>query len=359
MKILIICPYPINTAPSQRFKYEQYINYLKKKGYQINVSSFFSNSTYFILQKKGFYLIKIFSIIFGYFKRTLELFTLKQYNGVYIHLSVVPFTNVVFEKLFIKFSNKIIYDIDDLVFLLKTSQVNWIASYLKSSEKFFFLMKKANYVVTCTPHLHEIAKKHNSKTIDISSTINTEQYFIKNFNINKKIIIGWSGSFSTGPYLKLIENALKKVLSKNNAKLLVIGAKEKYIKDLDYELLPWTPDNEVKDLQKIDIGLYPLPNEEWVYGKSGLKALQFMALGIPVVASAIGTNFRVVDHEINGYLAKDENDWINYIEILCKNHEKRKEMGILAREKVVKEFSVNANKEKYLKVFDQTFKNIG
>ena len=270
----------------------------------------------------------------------------------------MPFSNIFFEKLFIKFSKKIIYDIDDLVFLLKTSKENWIASYLKSSEKYFYLMKKSNFVITCTPYLNQIASKYNTKTIDISSTINTEKYNFKNCKNSKQLVLGWSGSYSTGPYLKLIEEVIQYVVLKHNLKLLVIGAKKKYIKNVVHELIPWNAESEVEDLKKIDIGLYPLPDEEWVYGKSGLKAIQFMALGIPVVASAIGANYRVIDNGVNGFLAKNYNDWINSIDILCKNFSLREKMGKNARDKVVKNFSIESNKNIYLKVFDKIYKNI-
>jgi len=358
-KLLIICPYPINTAPGQRLKYEQYFNFLENNGYQIEVSPFFSLNTYFILQKDGFYFMKTVAVVIGYIKRIFLLFSLKKFDGVYIFLHVVPFTNIIIERLIVKFARKVIYDIDDLVFLLKTSEVNWIASYLKSSEKYFYLMKKANYVITCTPYLNQIAKKHNSRTIDISSTVNTEKYFLKSFkHANKQLVIGWSGSYSTGPYLQLIEDIIQYAVPKYNLKLLVIGAQKKFINGVEHELIPWNAETEVEDLKRIDIGLYPLPKEEWVYGKSGLKAIQFMALGIPIVASAIGANYRVIDHGVNGFLAKNKNEWKNFIKILCENHFKRIEMGKKAREKVIKHFSVNANKNKYLKVFDYTFRNI-
>ena len=83
-----------------------------------------------------------------------------------------------------------------------------------------------------------------------------------------------------------------------------------------------------------------------------------MALGIPVVASAIGANYRVIDHGVNGFLAKNNNEWKNFISILCNNHSKRKVMGKKAREKVIEKFSVKANRSIYLKIFDKTFKNI-
>ena len=291
-------------------------------------------------------------------KRIFQLFTLKKYDGIYVFLYVVPFTNIFFEKLYINISKKIIYDFEDLVFLLKTSKENWIASYLKSKEKYYYLMKNSNYVVTCTPYLNDIAKKYNSNTMDISSSVDTEKYVIKKFLNKKQIVLGWSGSYSTGPYLKILEEVLEYVVPKFNLKLLVIGAKKKYIEKINHDLIPWNDKTEIEDLQNIDIGLYPLPEEEWVYGKSGLKAIQFMALGIPVIASSIGTNFRVIDHGINGYLATNKQEWIDYIKLLSDNESKRKIMGEKAREKVLKNFSVDANKKNYLKVFNFAYKNI-
>ena len=176
------------------------------------------------------------------------------------------------EKFFVKLAKKTIYDIDDLVFLLKTSDVNWIASYFKSSQKYFYLMQNANYVITCTPYLHDIAKKYNTKTIDISSTVNTNIYYLKNYKQKKKeLVLGWSGSYSTGPYLKLIEEIIQYVIPKYNLKLLVIGAQKKYIKGVEYELIPWNPETETGDnnglVAQTSVGL----GFTWWTGGEGVK----------------------------------------------------------------------------------------
>ena len=151
------------------------------------------------------------------------------------------------------------------------------------------MMQRANHVITCTPHLDAFVRKFTSNTTDISSTINTETYVPMNKYTNEyTLTIGWSGSHSTSKYVYLLKEVLLELSKNHRFKLLVIGDSTFSIEGLDCEAIHWVEKTEVKDLQRIDIGIYPLPNEEWVLGKSGLKALQYMALGIPTVATNYG-----------------------------------------------------------------------
>ena len=122
---------------------------------------------------------------------------------------------------------------------------------------------------------------------------------------------------------------------------------------VDIEALPWKDAYEVEVIERFDIGLYPLPDEPWVYGKSGLKALQYMAIGIPTVAAAIGTNFRIIKNEVTGFLVKDENEWVDRILQLASSEELRRRIGIAAAKEVEEHYSINANKDVYLSIIDQ------
>ena len=106
----------------------------------------------------------------------------------------------------------------------------------------------------------------------------------------------------------------------------------------------------------MDIGIYPLPDNEWIKGKSGLKALQYMAMGLPVVASNIGCNDRVIENNISGLLVNNMEDWYNSISNLIEQNKLRKFLGKNARLRVEKYFSIEANKNTYLSIFDSTFK---
>jgi glycosyltransferase involved in cell wall biosynthesis len=355
-KILVLCPYPQNCAPSQRLKFEQYYPHFEKEGFNVTVSPFVSQQFWKILYKKGFWLKKIIYTIYGYLIRFKDLFRIRSFDIIYVHLWVTPFGPPIFELLLSKLAKKIIYDIDDMVFLGHASEANKKFKPLKGTQKMIYLMKIANHVITCTPTLDQFVKQHNKNTTDISSTINTDVYIPKtNYELFSPVIIGWSGSHSTSTYLKILEPVFEKLLDYGiNFKILIIGNKDFCFnnKTIPYEAIEWNLHTEVEDLKKIDIGVYPLPNESWVFGKSGLKALQYMALGIPTIATAIGANYRIIKHGENGFLIKDNNveEWVKTLLQLINDKSLREKIGKKGIETVEKNFSVKANAVKYISV---------
>jgi glycosyltransferase involved in cell wall biosynthesis len=322
------------------------------------VSPFFESIFYKIIYTEGNYIQKIFGTLFGYVKRIIQIFQIPFYDGIYIFLYVTPFGSSLFERIYCTLSKKIIYDIDDLTFMGKTSKNNSFISILRKPDKYFYLMKVADHVITCTPFLDSIVKKYNSKTTDISSTINTDKYLpIENYSNDHRLIIGWSGSHSTVPYLQLLVPVLQNLKDKQDFKLLVIGTSNFEIEGVDVEAIPWSEANEVRELSRIDVGIYPLPDEEWVLGKSGLKALQYMALGIPTVATAIGTNFRIIEDGVSGFLVNTEEEWIRRLSSLLNSGELRKKIGIKGKARVDKFYSIHANKKIYLQIFNEVYNN--
>lgn len=355
-RILIVCPQPEHTAPGQRLKYEQYFDYLRANGYDLTISPFQTMAMWNVVYKKGHIPEKVFWVLYGYAKRFGDLVTLPTYDGIYVFLRVTPFGPPLFERLFRAMSKKVVYDIDDLVFMNKTSDANKIIGWLKNSEKYHYMMKCADHVVTCTPYLDEYVRQHNTKTTDISSTINTDTYLPVNpYSNDRELVLGWSGSFSTSPYLKLLAEPLRELRKRVPFKLRVIGDPKFTMEGIDVDAMPWVEATEVEDLSRIDIGLYPLPNEQWVYGKSGLKALQYMALGIPTVATAIGANFRVIEDGVSGFLVKDHAEWLDRLEKLARDAELRRRVGTAARQRVEEKFSIKANRDTYLGIFRKVF----
>ncbi len=354
-KILIICPHPENVAPGQRLKYEQYFDNWRNEGYELKISSFMSLRFWNIVYQKGFFIEKVFWTIIGYFKRLGTLFLIPFYDVTYVFLWGTPFGTSFYEKLIRLLSKKMIYDIDDMIFLGHSSDANKFWQSLKGKSKMIYLMRKSNHVITCTPKLDEFVRQFNLNTTDISSTVDTAIRYqpINNYQNDHQIILGWSGSHSTSKYLYLLTDVFKNLAAKYDFKLMVMGDKNFDIKGVNIEALDWTEKIEISTLQKFDIGLYPLPDEEWVYGKSGLKAIQYMALGIPTVATALGANFRIIENEHNGYLVNPNNytEWEIKIETLIKNAELRKKLGENARKTTVDKYSIEANKSKYLAIF--------
>lgn len=355
-KILIICPYPEGVAPTQRLKYEQYFDHFRDQGYQLTVSPFMTHAFWEIVYRRGWLGKKVFWAFIGYLRRVYDLCRTPFFDGIYISLWVTPIGSSFFERLFRMAAKRLVYDVDDLVFLGRTSKANRFIAPLKGPSKYIYLMKCADHVITCTPYLDSYVRKFNSNTTDISSTINTDSYLPANDYSNKRpLVIGWSGSHTTAPYLHILDDVLRQLRREFVFKLLVIGDPTFTIPGLDLDAIAWNESTEVEDLRKIDIGLYPLPNEEWVYGKSGLKALQYMALGIPTVATAIGANFRVIQDSESGFLVKSDADWIDRIKRLLVDPDLRRRLGHNGLARVDQYYSVRANQPIYLDIFHQVY----
>ena len=216
------------------------------------------------------------------------------------------------------------------------------------------MMKHAGYVIVCTPKLEEIALQlnKNRRVVDISSTFDTQRFIPVDTYENREVTtIGWTGTHSTLPFLETLQPVLSEVSRQRKIKLLVIANKPYEMKDVPTEFIPWSAESEVKDLHKLDIGLYPIPANEWSLGKSSLKALTYMAIAIPFVATAYGTNYRVMQNGVQGFMASSDKEWIDALLKLIDDATLRKRMGLAGRRTVEELFSVNANFPKYLQVF--------
>ena len=140
-------------------------------------------------------------------------------------------------------------------------------------------------------------------------------------------------------------------LSKRVAfKLCVIGNFNYSLPGVDLEVISWSVENEVRDLQTFDIGVYPLPIDDWVLGKSGLKAIQYMAFGLPCVATNVGTTPLLLSDRVNGRLVRTDDEWVDALEELVRNPDLRHKLGQQARKDAVARYSLDAIGENYDKV---------
>ncbi len=357
-KVLVICPSPKGTAATQRFKYEQYLPLLAREGFSFTISSFQSNRLWKIIYQPGRIVEKIAWVIYGYLVRVFDLIRSPFFDIVFINLWVTPLGPPLFERLMVLFNNRIIYDLDDMIFLPDQKEFG-IIPFFKGKKKSLVLMRWASIVIVCTPKLEEKALSLNrfNKVIDISSTLDTQRFtVVKNYRKNAVTTIGWTGTHSTLPFLELIQPALVEISKQRPIKLLIIANNPFTMAGVPTEFLPWREETEVEDLQRIEIGVYPIPTNEWSLGKSSLKALTYMSVGIPVVATAYGTNFRVIDDSFSGFLVRDQNEWVTRIIALIDDLELRKKIGLAGRKKVEENFSIKANFPKYLQTFNDVLK---
>lgn len=351
--ILVLCPHPVDRAPGQRLKYEQYFDSWERAGYRVDVRPFWSERTWDVLYQPRHRARKVIGFLDGVRRRIVDTRDARRADLVYLFLGAAPVGPPLVERAVRRAGVPVVYDIDDLVYLPHGSSANRFMRWLRSREKVVELMTHAEQVVVCTTHLEQFARQHNEHVTDISSTIDTDAYRPRpHRDRTRGVVIGWSGSHSTAPYLHLLDDVLRELHRSEGTRVRVIGEPGFEIPGIDLEALPWRLETEVADLSEIDIGVYPLPDEEWVYGKSGLKALQYMALEIPPVAQRIGTNLEIIEHGVNGFLVSTQDEWLDAIRSLVHDPSRRKAMGQAARRAVLKRYSVEATAPVYLRVLE-------
>jgi glycosyltransferase involved in cell wall biosynthesis len=354
-KILIMSPYPESLAAGQRLKYEQYFKSWEAKGYELQKSSFFSISTWDVLWSKGHLLRKITGTIQGYFRRINDLYRLQGCDVVYIFMWATPLGLPFYEWLILKSGKKIIYDFDDAVF----SSSDYL-SLIKGGYKSRFLIKHSHQIILSSPFLldHCMESNKHSKVKYIPCSLDLNRFELKNSKWPKKIVLGWTGTFSSKHYLDSIRDVFYEVNKYLDIKIILITNFDYSLEGLDCEVIRWKESSEISDLHKIDIGLYPLIQTDWALGKGGLKALQYMAAGIPAIATNYGTVKDFIIHEKNGLLVDSKDQWVDAIKTVAENPKLRNNIIINARNTVKINYSVSSNEKKYLAIFEKLTKGL-
>ena len=251
-----------------------------------------------------------------------------------------------------------VLDFDDATFHNYDQNNNKILRYF-FHDRLDKLMAKASLVVCGNLYLQKRALTSGaSNTIILPTVVNLDRYPVKRYvdfalvnysNYQCKIV--WIGSPSTQHYLELVTAPLQILSKKYNFILRVIGPDKLNIPSVNMEIIPWSEEEESKLIRDCDIGIMPLLNTSWEKGKCGYKLIQYMASGLPVVASPIGVNKDIVCHGKNGFLATNETDWIMSLDSLLSNASLRSEMGLYGHKNVIEKYSLTTVAPKLIESF--------
>lgn len=299
--------------------------------------------------------MKLVGTLRGIIRRLWLLRNIRKYTWVFIHREAIPFGPPWYEWILVKiFKKKIVYDFDDSLWIKQVSNANLWACVIKPTTKISNICSISMKVCAGNPYLAAYAKQYNNRVCVIPTTIDTENThtLIKQHQADREVVVGWTGSHSTLPYLSLVAEAIGSLEKSYPIKFLVICNEIPKLNLNSLVYKQWNKETEIQDLLKIDIGIMPLTETEWAEGKCGLKALQYMALGIPALVSSVGVNKQIVEHEIDGYFCNSKEEWIMYIERLIKKPELRGCMGKKGREKVVNNYSVESNSQAFISLFE-------
>lgn len=354
MRILFLIPYPPGESPSQRFRFEQYLGLLEDHGYQLRIQSFLPSGKWRIFYQPGHTVNKAFMIANGLIKRASVLFTLNRFDRVFIHREAAPIGPPVIEWIIGRiFKKKIIYDFDDAIWLTDKKNETALVKTLRSRSKVSSICRWSHTISCGNEYLRQYALRFNSNAFLNPTTIDTEQVHNRALHSHagrpgERIMIAWTGSHSTRKYLYLLEAVLRGIQEKfSEVDLLVIADKPPEMNLPRIVFKPWSNQTEITDLAQADIGIMPLPDDEWSKGKCGFKALQYMALEIPAVVSNVGVNPEIIQDGKNGRLCDSTESWMWALEELITNPERRAQLGQAGRQTVSDYYSVSSNSENF------------
>ncbi len=352
MRVLAVVPSIYDTSPGQRFRIEQWEPILRESGVEITYAPFETEELRSILYRGGKIFAKIGGVISSMNRRSGELNSLNEFDLIYLFREAALLGPPWFERKIARTGQPIVFDFDDAVFFSYKSPSNGYLSYLKFPGKTAEICRLSAHVLAGNEFLAEYARANNKNVTIIPTTIDTEKYqFIERENDPNNLTIGWSGSFSTIQHLDTIRDVLQELAKTEKFRLRVIGTPQYKIPGIDVEALLWRSETEIYDLRHIDIGLMPLPDDNWSKGKCGLKALQYMALGVPSICSPVGVNSTIIKDGENGFLAGNKAEWIEKIKVLIHEPELRRKLGPAGRETVEREYSAKVVAPKVLEVF--------
>ncbi len=289
-----------------------------------------------------------------YKKRWNDARHANDYDIIFIFREALMTRSIFFEKQFAKSRAKMVFDFDDAIWKNDTSNANKLFAWMKNPEKIAKTIALCDLVFAGNNYLADYAKQYNQKVVIVPTTIDTDEYVRVSCPPKDYITIGWSGSITTIKHFELALPFLREIKKKygHKVRIKVIGDERYKNDELDIQGIAWTKESEVRELSDIDIGIMPLPNDEWARGKCGLKGLQYMALEIPTLMSPVGVNTEIIHHGENGYLPTTNEDWVLCISALIDQPELRHKLGSAARQTVVDKYSIQANKELYLRYFN-------
>lgn len=333
---------------SSRMRTYQFLPLWEKEGVEVEVSPFFNEdylNRFYQGERRHFW--NIFSC---YLKRIQILFSIHQYDLIWVEKELFPFVPAWAEWFLNHFGKGYVVDYDDAVFHnYDMSSSWWIRTFLK--HKIDRVMSNSHLVLAGNKYIQERAIRAGAKPVEVLPTvINPERYSILCDPRNRtKLRVGWIGSPSTLKYLLSLQSVFKELNRDHpELELLIVNSKGIEIPDLGVSItyLNWEEEREVEYIQRMDIGIMPLPDDPWEQGKCAYKLIQYMACGLPVVASPVGMNVEVVKDGENGFLATTEKEWIDSLKNLIVDPELRRTFGKNGRGLVEENFTLERNFER-------------
>lgn len=348
MRVLALTRYG-RLGSASRLRVLQYLPALGEAQVSVDVQPLFDDEALAHRYEHGRHGLSTVLRSFG--RRLRALLQRQRYDLIWIEKEALPWWPLWIEQALLA-KTPYVLDYDDAVFhQYDQHRIAWVRRLY--GERIDRLMRQAALVVCGNDYLAQRARLAGAAWVELLPTvIDLERYPVHVRSQSAVPRVVWIGSPYTAKYLYQLRQPLKQLAHQQPFVLRVIGA-DFQLDGVQIENLPWTEASEVQAIAECDVGVMPLLNSPWEQGKCGYKLIQYMACGLPVVASPVGVNVDIVSNSVDGFLANDNAEWLGYLSMLLTDSALRQRMGVAGRQKVVSTYCLQVTAPRLVEWFKQ------
>lgn len=356
MRVLGLATYPVEAAAT-RFRLIQFIEPLAEQGIELSVYPFIDSRLHGSLYNRSHWPRTASGLALASLRRGREVWRARKADLLFVQREAMLFGPPVVEWLSINLQRcPMVLDLDDATYVAyKSPTYGKNPAYARLVRMLKWFSKTDDLIrwsrlVTCGNR--EIAAYVNSQgrpAVVIPTVVDTTQFRpLAERQASDVPAIGWIGTHSTFPYVKTIFPALERLARDHRFRLRLVGTGEENIAipGVEIENLPWELNREIADFQSLDIGIYPIVEDDWSVGKSCFKAIQYMAVGVPFVVSPVGVCQEIAKPNETHFVAHTEAEWYEYLARLLADEALRRRMAEAGREYAVEHFSTRLHVQK-------------
>ena len=339
MRVLLLTRYPA-LAPSSRLRAHQYLPHLRASGIEVDVSALVNE----------YYLNRFYrdgrrsfgAVAAGYAARAWRLLGSRSYDLVWIQKELFPYLPAFGERWLDALGIPFVLDVDDALF---HGYDQHASAFVRASlaAKTDQAMRSAALVVAGNAYIGERARAAGARAVAIAPTaIDLSTCAMRVHGDSRPFVVGWVGSPTSARHLPLLEEPLARAARNGDLELRLVGAGRSPFRAARAKSVEWSPEAERAEIAEYDVGVMPLADAPWERGKCGFKLIQYMANGLPVIASPVGANRDIVEHGRTGFLASTADEWTAAIETLRSSPELRRRIGARGRAIAEAKYSTRA-----------------
>lgn len=353
MKVLALTSYPVEAAAT-RFRLQQFVEPLAQRGVELTIRPFVDSGLFKQLYRQGAWFATATGLSKAGLFRLAHIAEAREAEVILIQREAMMFGPPMVEWITTRLLRKpMVLDLDDATYVSYVSPTYGnLGKLLKWAGKTDDLIRWAALVTCGNRSIAEYVRSVGAQARFIPTVVDTDVFSPVERDPTAAPVLGWIGTHSTFPYLESIFPVLTSLAKEHQFRLKIVGAgrNDVSVPGVDVENLPWTLAREVADFQSIDVGLYPIDaslySGKWAQGKSGFKAVQYMAVGIPYVATPVGGSAEIGEVGCTHFFASTENEWYRSLKTLLADADQRREMGAAGRRHAIEHYGLQDQAEK-------------